>query len=175
MSDWYLIRTKSGKERSVRELLGPELVETFLPLLKTRTRRREHFVDSIVPLFPCYLFVTFELQLQYRTVRYTPGVREVLCAGNELLAVPAQIVEDLKRRCTGGPIELAPLSIQKGEYVQVIKGPFRGFEAIFENYISGTERVRILLSSLNIAGPRVVLPATSVAFSCHGDVASRRA
>ncbi len=43
-------------------------------------------------------------------------------------------------------------------------GPFCGLGAVFEGYLAGTERVRILLSSLKNAGPRLVLPASSVAF-----------
>jgi hypothetical protein len=47
----------------------------------------------------------------------------------------------------------------------VVDGPFRGFEAIFERYLSGTERVAILLSAVEASGLRVVLSATAVAKS----------
>ena len=99
MFEWYLIRTKAGKERKVRERLDSEVAELFLPLLKTRTRRRQKLVDLIVPLFPGYLFGQFDAQSQYRRVRYTPGIREVLSAGGELLVVPRKIIEDFKNRC----------------------------------------------------------------------------
>lgn len=162
MFEWHLIRTKSGKERKVQARLDSELSELFLPLYKTRTRRREKLVDLVVPLFPCYLFGQFDVQSQYRRVRYTPGIREVLSAGGELLVVPRDIIEDLKQRCAGGPIEIPQQPLIFGECVRVVEGPFRGLDAVFEGYLPGNERVRILLSSFSNAGPRVVLSSSSV-------------
>jgi transcriptional antiterminator RfaH len=164
MVHWYLIRTKSGLERRVREQLTSELLKLFLPLLKTRAQRWGTLVDSIVPLFPCYVFALFDIEQHYRLVRYTVGVREVSCVGGEFLAVNDSIIEDLKRRCVQGPIELPDTPIRNGESVRVLRGPFRGLGAVFEGYLAGSERVRVLLSSLKNAGPRLVLPASSVAF-----------
>ncbi len=163
MFEWYLIRTKAGKERKVRERLDSEISDLFLPLFKSRTRRRDKLVDLIAPLFPCYLFGHFDVQSQYRRVRYTPGIREVLSAGGELLVVPRNIVEDLKQRCAGGPIEIPQQPLVCGERVRVVEGPFRGLHAVFESYLPGNERVRILLSSFSNAGPRVVLSSSSIA------------
>jgi transcriptional antiterminator RfaH len=163
MFEWHLIRTKSGKERRVRERLDSEVAEFFLPLFKTRTRCREKLVERILPLFPCYLFGQFDVQSQYRRVRYTPGIREVLSAGGELLVVPRNIIEDLKQRCAGGPVEIPQQPLVCGEHVRVVEGPFRGFDALFESYLPGNERVRILLSSFNNTGPRVVLSSSSIA------------
>jgi len=50
-----------------------------------------------------------------------------------------------------------------GDKVRVVEGPFRGFEAIFERYLSGAERVAILLSTIEASGVRMVLPASAVA------------
>lgn len=163
MFEWHVIRTKSGKEHKVRERLASEISELFLPLFKTRTRRREKFVESVVPLFPCYLFGQFDVQSQYRRVRYTPGIREVLSAGGELLIVPRNIIDDLKQRCAGGPVEIPQQPLISGERVRVVEGPFRGIDAVFEGYLPGNERVRILLSSFSNAGPRMVLSSASVA------------
>ena len=164
MVHWYLIRTKSGLERRVRKQLASQLPELFFPLLKTKARRWGMLVDSIVPLFPCYVFALFDIEQRYRLVRYTAGVREVPCAGGEFLAVNDSVIEDLKQRCVHGPIELPDTPIRNGESVQVLRGPFRGLGAVFEGYLAGTERVRIVLSSLKNAGPHLVLPASSVAF-----------
>ncbi len=163
MVHWYLIRTKSGLERRVQACLARELSELFLPLLKTRARRWGTLVDSIVPLFPCYVFALFDIEQRYRLVRYTVGVREVLCAGGEFLTVNDSVIEDLKRRCMHGPIELPDIPIRNGESVRVLRGPFRGLGAVFESYLPGSERVRVLLSTLRNSGPRLVLPASSVA------------
>ena len=162
MREWYLIYTKTGQERKVRDRLGLERQELFLPLLKTRVRRWQRLVESIVPLFPCYLFAYFDAELDYRRVRYTPGVRQVLHTSEELLAVPHSIVELLKERCIGGILEIRQPSLGQGQRVQVVEGPFHGFDAIFEGYLTGRERVRILLSTVAGSGPRLVLSASSL-------------
>src|SRR5215472_5535400 len=106
MREWYLIHTKAGQERKVRDRLSLQLQELFLPLLKTRVRRWQRLVEAIVPLFPCYLFAFFDAELDYRRVRYTHGVRQVLHTSEELLAVPNSLVERLKERCIGGILEI---------------------------------------------------------------------
>jgi transcriptional antiterminator RfaH len=163
MTEWYLIHTKTGQERKVRDRLAMELPELFLPLLRTRIRRWQRLVGSIVPLFPCYLFAFFDAELHYRCIRYTPGVRQVLHTTGELLAVPHSIIEILKDRCIGGVVETDQPSLSQGQRVQVVDGPFRGFDAIFEGYLPGRERVRILLSAATGSGPRLLLPASSLA------------
>jgi transcription antitermination factor NusG len=50
----------------------------------------------------------------------------------------------------------------KGEQVRIVEGPFRGFEAIFERYLSSADRVAILLHSVDARGLRVLLPVTSL-------------
>jgi len=50
-----------------------------------------------------------------------------------------------------------------GERLRVIEEPFRGFEAVFEWYLSGAERVTILSSAIEASDLRVVLPASAVA------------
>jgi transcription antitermination factor NusG len=46
--------------------------------------------------------------------------------------------------------------------VRLVEGPFRDFEAIFENYLSGTKRVAIFMKSIG-CGVRVVADASAVA------------
>ena len=157
--DWYLIRTKPHKERWVRDQLGSSLSEVFLPLLKTRTHQWGKMAPAIVPLFPCYLFARFALRASYFDVKYTPGVQGFVCAGREPLAVPASIIDEIKRRGVDGIVEVATPRLDRGEKVRVVGGPFRGFEAVFDRYLSGSERVAILLEAIEAKGVRVVLPA----------------
>lgn len=63
------------------------------------------------------------------------------------------------RRCR--PLELPKRMLVPDERVMVIDGPFREFEAIFERYLSGQERVAILFSMMG-SGARAVLPASMV-------------
>jgi len=159
---WYLIRTKNGRERWVRDQLLGRFPEVFLPLLKARTPRWGRMVQSVTPLFPCYLFARFELRSGYFDVKYMAGVRGIVSAGSDPLAVPQAIIDQIRSRGVDDVIELPDQRFGSGERVVVVEGPFRGFEAIFDRYLSGTERVAILLSAIEASGLRVVLPAAAL-------------
>jgi len=160
---WYLIRTKAGKERWVRDQLRNSVAEVFLPLLKAKVPRWGRMAMSVGPLFPCYVFARFDLQRSYFDVKYLPGVSGIVSAGNDPLAVPAAIVTEIRCRGVDDIVEIAEKPLDSGDKVMVVEGPFRGFEAIFERYLSGAERVAILLSAIEAGGLRVLLPASAVA------------
>lgn len=158
---WYLLRTKAGEERRAHLHLSSLAADVLAPLIKVRVRRWGRMVESVGPLFPCYLFALFDLEREYRQVRYARGVRDLPRFGAEPPVVPEPIIVELKQRCAGGPLELPKRVLVPDERVMVIDGPFREFEAIFERYLSGSERVAILFSMMG-GGARAVLPASMV-------------
>jgi transcription antitermination factor NusG len=163
--NWYLVHTKAGKESSVRDQLGGWLPEVLLPTLKVRVRRWTKLVITVAPLFPCYLFAALAVDRDLDRVRYTSGVREVVRGGGEPVVVPFPIVELLKERCANGPIELPAKPLQKGDPVIIAGGVLRDFEAVFDQYLSGPQKVAILLSSMTGVPIRVILPASSLVSS----------
>ena len=160
--DWYLVRTKTGKERWVRDQLAAQLPEVFLPLLEARTPRWGRLAWTIMPLFPGYLFARLDPQKEYFNVRYLPGVQGLVSAGNDPIAVPPGVVEEIRRRGVNGVVKIEEKNFGSGDRLRVVEGPFRGFEAIFERYLSGAERIAILLNAIDAQGLRVVLPASAV-------------
>lgn len=163
LSQWYLVRTKPGKEKWVRDQLTHALPEVFLPLLKARIPRWGRPTVSVAPLFPCYVFAKFHLRERYFEVKYLPGVQGLVSAGNDPIVVPEQIVSEIRRRGVNDVVEIPDKAFNNGERVRIASGPFRGFEAIFERYLSSAERVAILLSGIQAGGFRVVLPASALA------------
>ena len=160
-TQWYLIRTKAGEERRAQEQLNRISKDVLRPLIKTRVRRSGRLVESVSPLFPCYLFALLDLAHEWGNVRYTRGVRELVCFGGEPAVVPEPIVHELKERCAIGPLELPTRQLSPGERVRVVDGPLRELEGVFERYLSGPERVAILLSV--VGGARILLSARMVA------------
>ncbi|MGH7984778.1 MAG: transcription termination/antitermination protein NusG [Candidatus Binataceae bacterium] len=161
-ANWYLVRTKPGKERWVRDQLGVILPEVFLPMLEARTPRWGRMTWAVTPLFPCYMFARFDLQERYFDVKYMPGVQGLVSAGRDPLAVPSVVIDEIRQRGENGVVKLPEESFGNGDHLRVVDGPFRGFEAVFERYLSGTERVAILLSTVEATGLRVVLSAAAV-------------
>jgi transcriptional antiterminator RfaH len=164
-NDWYLIRTKTGKERWVKDQIAPLAHEVFLPLLKARAPRWGRMAETIGPLFPCYVFARFDLKQRYFEIKYMAGVRGIVSAGSDPLAVPGSIITEIRRRGIDDIVEIPDKPLGAGEKVVIMEGPFRGFEAIFERYLSGSERVAILLSAVEATGLRVVLSSAAVAKS----------
>lgn len=161
--EWYLVRTKPGKERWVRDQLRPNLPEVFLPMLKAPAQRWGRMAESVGPLFPCYLFARFDLERYYFDIKYLSGVRGLVSAGQEPLTVPTAIIAELRARGVGDVVEIREQPLAAGTRLIIRSGPFRGFEAIFERYLSGTERVAILLNTVESGGLRAVMPASAVA------------
>jgi transcriptional antiterminator RfaH len=161
--DWYLVITKSSKERWVHDQLAAILPEVFLPMREARIPRWGRMEWTITPLFPGYLFARFDLEQRYFDVKYTPGGQGIVSAGHDPLAVPVEVIDQIRRRGMNGVVKLEEAAFGRGERLRVIEGPFRGFEAVFERYLSGAERVAILLSAIEASSLRVVLPASAVA------------
>lgn len=157
---WYLVRTKAGQEHRARAQLRDVAHDVVLPLIKIRVRRWGRLVESTVPLFPTYLIAQVDLQREWY-VRYTRGVRGLVRFGADVAVVPEWVVRELMERCECGPLELPRRALSAGGRVTVIDGPFRDFEGIFEHYLSGAERVAILLHTMGREA-QAVLPARIV-------------
>lgn len=161
MQNWHLLHTKPGSERLAQQQLSKVVDGTLLPLAKMPVRQRDRTVERIGPLFPCYLFAFFSLAHASRKIRYTPGVCDVVRFGERAPVVPDWVIGQLALKCADGPIELSVPRLSRGETVKIASGPFRQFGAVFDGYLSGSERVAVLLSVMN-AERRVVMPGQMV-------------
>ena len=90
-------------------------------------------------------------------------MHSLISGGGEPVMVPPAIVEEIKRRGKDGIVELAPRKLDPGQKIRIVDGPFRDIEAIFDRYLSGSERVAILLDALGASTIRIVLPTSCVA------------
>ena len=160
LAHWYLLRTKVKDELRVSELLRPSVHDVLIPLAQSRTRRRSEVVPIVSALFPGYIFVFCDLSSRLNLLRYTRGVRELVSFGGRPAIVPDGVIAEINILCSTGPVELLGRDFVSGQPVEVVEGPLRNFEGIFERYVSGRERIVILMSAMG-AGARVVLPVES--------------
>jgi transcriptional antiterminator RfaH len=147
---WYAVYTKARDEAVAEEQLRRQGFEVFLPQYEKR-RSHARKVDVVTaPLFPRYLFIAFDAgEGGWRVIRSTRGVIDLVRNGNELVPVPAAIIDEIKARADEqGYIVLArQLKLDRGARISIAGGAFNALEAIFESQ-RGEDRVVALLSLL---------------------------
>lgn len=149
MVNWYLVYTKPKNEDIVSQKFVDAGFQVLNPKLKERKVYRRKLQDIISPLFPCYIFVRFDGSDDYRLVKYTRGVKSIIGTTGEPSIVPEEIINSILTRMADGVVLLEPKEFKPGDKVIIKAGPFEGFNAIFEREMKGTDRVGILLGSIN--------------------------
>jgi transcription elongation factor/antiterminator RfaH len=149
MENWYVIHCKPYREKQVCDYLVAKGFDTFYPTYLIQP------VDSrppkSKPFFPRYLFVQADLdESGTSTLNWIPGAVGLVKYGDTPATVPEHIIHQLKARvaeieAVGG---VQAHQIGPGERVHIVRGPLAGCEAIFDLALTGTERVRVLLTIL---------------------------
>ena len=161
MIHWYLIYIKSKNEDVLTKRFSDRGLEVLNPKLKERRFIRRKLQEVISPLFPCYIFVKLDLLKDHQLVKYTRGVKRLVGSENMPTVVPDEVILSIKNRMTEGAIiTIKPKKFEPGEEVVVKDGPFQGLDAVFEKEIKATERVSILLKSINA---RLVIDSPMIA------------
>lgn len=143
MSYWYALYTKPRKEQQVDALLKELGIDTYLPTYRRKVRRRDR-PDRVV-FFPCYLFAFIDFDATPRsTIDWLPGIRRIVCAGDQPAIVAEEIVALIRRRLRGAE-EIDIDNYRQGDRVRITTGPLRNLEAVFDQSLSSADRVRILL------------------------------
>jgi transcriptional antiterminator RfaH len=140
---WYALHTKPRKERQVNALLQERGIETYLPTVRRKARRRDR-PDRVV-YFPCYLFARIDFRVTPRSsIDWMPGIRRIIRSGDKPAVVADEIVDTVRRRLEGIE-EIGYSNLRQGDRVRITSGPLRDLEAVFDQPLSSAERVRILL------------------------------
>jgi transcription elongation factor/antiterminator RfaH len=146
---WHAIYTKHGKEDSVTFRLQGIGIEVLNPKLKSKKYKRNKLVEVIEPLFPSYLFASFEKEKYSHLITYTRGVRYIVGKGNPIV-VHDEIINTIKEGMEDGNIVvIRPRRFEKGDRILIKDGPFKDFYGIFEKETRGPERVMILLDMIH--------------------------
>ena len=163
MKQWYVVNTKSREETKALFNLKRQGFNTYLPQYK-KTRRHARRTDTILaPLFPKYLFVEFDLDLEnWSCINSTFGVSRLIKFGSMPTPVPSELVEEIQaRENEEGLVSLNRyLKIKQGDEVTIITGAFSEHTGIFECQ-DDDARIIILLSLMG-RDVRVRLPSSAI-------------
>jgi transcriptional antiterminator RfaH len=159
---WYVVHTQPNGEGRADLNLRRQGFATYLPRYARRRRhaRREEVVKR--PLFPRYIFVALDLARdRWRAIHSTFGVDRLVLAGEEPLAVPPGVIEEIRTREGGdGLVSLGlPAGVGPGSAVRLVDGIFADAKGIVER-IADDRRVAILLELLGREVRVFVSPAS---------------
>ena len=144
MNNWHLIFTKPHQEKVALDNLTHQNYQCYLPLINTEKILRGKKILSKEPMFPRYLFVrlSHDGKQNWSPIRSTKGVSHLVNFGGLAVSMDDQTMDNLQQKIDKALV-VKVFSI--GDKVEILKGPFKGMEAIFNTY-KGEERAMLLLN-----------------------------
>lgn len=163
MIHWYILHSKPNKEEFVLQQLGLRNITAYYPYIKAEPANPRS--RKIKPYFPGYLFVNANLDLiGTSALKWIPGTLGLVSFGNELATVSDDLLQPIRdhidqiNKTYGNSFR----NFSPGDKVIIQSGPFAGYQAIFDSYVPGHERVQVLLQMLQDRKIKLDLDGVSV-------------
>ena len=166
MKRWYVVRTHAQGEQKALFHLRRQGFTAYLPRYLRRRRHARCTDWAPAPLSPRYLFVELDTEInQWRPIRSTVGVSQLVCNGERPAPVPVDVVEGMiEREDDDGMVMMNVLSpFKKGARVQILAGALCDQVGIFD-CSDDKERVVVLL---NLLGREVKVRLPMEAVTAH--------
>lgn len=163
MKKWYVAHSKPRNEELLWKQYCIRDLEFYYPCLRIQTAKPN--AQRMQPYFPGYLFVNVDLEIVGRsTLEWLPGGAGLVAFGDEPAAVSESLISEIRQRVESLKMDLKknPFPFHKGDNVVIREGAFKGYEGIFDVRLSGTDRVRVLLSLLGNRQVSLELSAGSI-------------
>ena len=159
MEGWYLARIQPKKVTVLTSFLSQDGVEVFFPKIVEPSPNG----GALKALFPTYLFCYLDPQSGvWSRARSAPGMAYFLGSDGEPARIHQELVDFLRERVIHWNDPSYSRNLARGDKVVVTGGPFAGIEGIFQRYISGRQRCRILLEVVGGMMTNVELPGREV-------------
>lgn len=150
-TEWFLAQLKPNALRIAERNLRRQAFRTFVPLEQKTMRRNGKFEPVVKPLFPGYLFVSFDPEAgRWHAINSTQGITRLVAFGAAPSPVPHSLIAELQSRCDDSGRLLPPRALNPGDTVQLRSGPFADFTATIER-VEPDRRVWILLDLMGRA------------------------
>jgi transcriptional antiterminator RfaH len=151
---WYAVHTNARQEDRAYGNLLAWGVESFSPRL--REGRRNQFNGAVTyyskPMFPRYIFARFDAEQMLSKVSYTRGVHSVVGFGGGPSPIPDEVIEVLRAQVgADGYVKLCD-EFKRGDELVITSGLLKNFRGVFERHARDSERVLLLLDTVNFQG-----------------------
>jgi transcriptional antiterminator NusG len=149
---WYALYTRSRHEKQVDAMLRRQRLETYLPLLRTWSRRQDRRVTVELPALPGYLFVRCALYGEVRAqIKKTPGVIHVVETADRPCVIPEAEIKSLRVVLERSFAAETHPYFNVGDRVQVVRGPFIGAEGLLMRVAPGRHKLVVNVEFVNQA------------------------
>jgi len=148
---WYVVQTHKYSESLAERHLLLQDFRTYLPKRKRTVRHARNVRTVASAYFDCYLFVSFDMQLQrWYPINSTVGVRKLVMNDRAPIPVPQGIVESLISVTDEEGILHPDTLLSPGQRIRIVDGPFSDQLGILD-HVGDAGAVRILLNIMNRA------------------------
>ena len=146
---WYCLRCQPRMESlAAANLRMMADVEVFYPQTSVIQKTAEGKRTLRKPLFPGYVFCSFDPVQSMRLVNYSQGVSYIVRHGIEPVQVPPGIVNELMAITKDEVLDVPTAKPMIGQSVRVLHGLFEGKEGTVMKLIPERQRVQVLLEIL---------------------------
>ena len=151
---WYVAQTLSRAEAIAERHLNRQGFQSFCPRFRKLRRHARRVDEVLTPLFPGYLFVRFDPQLDpWLSINSTIGVsRLVGPRANLPQAMPETAMEALFERSEQGVVSRILPVFEPGQQARLVTGPFAD-QLVTIEALDAHDRVRVLLDILGRSTP----------------------
>ena len=159
--NWYVVHTHPQQEERASVNLRTCGIETLTP--KVRVNKYNKFTNKLTRMpkhmFPSYIFGRFRFNAEYHRVRFTRGVQSVVTFAGTPTPVEDEIIDLVRSRIgqDGFVKTIEELEeLKAGDQVINKDDDFKDFCGVFDREMQDSERVRILLNTVNFQAHIVV-------------------
>lgn len=145
---WFAVRTRAKSEKSVQRRLTQKGITAYVPLQEF-VRRYERKTRTVsLPLIAGYVFVHL-VKAQYLSVLETENVAGFVKNGPDLLAIPNEEIELLRRVALEKGLEVEAVSgrLSEGDWVEIAVGTLAGLRGRLVR-VADKRRVQVELAQL---------------------------
>lgn len=163
VAKWYALRSKPRKENVLYQQTLSRGFEVFYPQIRVNPVNPR--ACRVNPFFPGYMFINIDIgNVGLSTFRWMPYSIGIVCFGGEPSSVPDFLISEIVQRTEliNQSTHAVTLPFKHGDQVRIDEGVFEGYRAIFDEGLSGGNRVRVLLELLNGQHVRLELDSTHI-------------
>jgi len=165
---WYAIHTHLHQESRAEGNLKAWNIQTFYPRMKERRRNEFSGATSYItkPFFLRYLFARFDLEQSLHKVSFTRGVHSVVSFGGLPSPVDDDVIDFFQARADSNGFVRIGEDFKPGDRVVMKGGMLNSLVGVFERAMNDSERVMILLQTINYQG-RVIVERHAIQKVAH--------